>query len=530
MATKLEQKVYPAGHGQDDFQCFGPPATKDGDFSNTMICDCGCFTQDGKDTNKYYHAAVVQSKKDSKWYAYFEWGRQGATNPSFQFIPCGSKDEAQREYEKQLHSKNDKRGQWVNHKTLGNILQAKPGKDCYLVRPQATRSTGLPDARTIKHTDGVVKKADAKVVDKVKSKSRAPVCDNQTLALMRDINVATVAYTRGSMADDSLPTQAAIEEGRDILSAALARVKVVGNKVDNQVKDKELTDLTRHLYSRIPKKKARNAAADTWILSQNNISLWQQDLDAFESALSTVDSDALDDTHDPFGGMRLKMEWQHPTKSALGEFIHSWMPKATRNVHGGVGSMKIKNVWTVEREGDVQKLARAQNRVGKVSSKERPFHQPSERYDLSKDEQKLFKDSHTTMLFHGTRSVNVRGILEKALMLPRQLVGVTITGAMFGPGLYFADDWKKSAGYTSLRGGYYSSGGGGIANRGAFMFVADVVLGLPFVAPHSHGYTSPPSGHHCVFGKAGHSSVQNNEWIVFQADQNRLRYLVEFDT
>jgi poly [ADP-ribose] polymerase len=191
--------------------------------------------------------------------------------------------------------------------------------------------------------------------------------------------------------------------------------------------------------------------------------------------------------------------------------------------------MKVKNVWTVERFGDIQKLARAQSRIGKVSTSERPFHQPTERHDLSAEERKLFKDTHTTMLFHGTRSVNVRGILEKALMLPRQLVGVTITGAMFGPGLYFADDWKKSAGYTSLSGGYYSSGSGGIKGRGAFMFVADVCLGVPHVAPHSHGYTKPPSGTHCVFGKAGHSSVQNNEWIVFEADQNRLRYLVEFE-
>jgi len=530
MGRKLEKNTFPAGHSAADFQCFGPPATKDGEFEGTMICDCGCFKQDGTDSNKYYHSAVVQSKTNQKWYAYYEWARTGAKNPSFQFVECDSKADAEHEYAAQLHSKNDKRGVWVNHATLGRILQAKEKDDCYLVRPQATRSTGLPDARTIKLNEGTKKT----VVDpaKPKAKKTGPVCDNQTLSLMRDLNVATVAYTRGAMTDDSLPTQSAIDEARDILSAALSQVKKVGDNLDDQVADKELKNLTSLIYGRIPKKKDRGATAATWILSKNNITFWQQDLDAFESALNTVSSDALEDEHDPFGGMRLKMEWLSP-KSTSGEFITHWMPQATRNRHGHLGAMKIKNVWSVEREGDVARLAGAQQRIGKVTSTERPYHQPSDRHDLTPDFQKLFRDSHTTMLFHGTRSVNVRGILDKALMLPKQLVGVTITGAMFGPGLYFADDWKKSAGYTSLSGGYYSSGSGAVKNRGAFMFVADVALGLPYVAPSSGGYTSPPKHGgkttHCVFGKAGHSGVQNNEWIIFDTDQNRLSYLVEFD-
>jgi hypothetical protein len=50
------------------------------------------------------------------------------------------------------------------------------------------------------------------------------------------------------------------------------------------------------------------------------------------------------------------------------------------------------------------------------------------------------------------------------------------------------------------------------------------------VAPHANGYTGPPKGHHSVFGKAGHSGVQNNEFIVFKSEQHRLRYLIEFTT
>src|SRR5262245_2275854 len=138
MAKKLDKDSYPDKSGPNDFQCFGPPATKDGEFETTKICDMGCFTQDGKDSNKYYHGAVVQQKTSKKWYAYFEWGRTGAAKPSFQFVECSSEQEAVNEYAKQLHSKNDKRGEWV---TIANIrtLRAKAGQDCYLVRPMATR-------------------------------------------------------------------------------------------------------------------------------------------------------------------------------------------------------------------------------------------------------------------------------------------------------------------------------------------------------------------------------------------------------
>ena len=107
MATKHARDTYPDQSGSSDFQCFGPPATKDGDFEAVKICDLGCFTQDGKYTNKYYHAAVVQHRTSKNWFAYFEWGRTGAAKPSFQFTECGSEQEAQRVFASQLHSKND---------------------------------------------------------------------------------------------------------------------------------------------------------------------------------------------------------------------------------------------------------------------------------------------------------------------------------------------------------------------------------------------------------------------------------------
>ena len=102
MGLKLDKNQYPNGTNASDFKCFGPPATKDGEFDIAKIADLGCFTQDGKDTNKYYHASVCQAK--GQWYVYYEWGRTGASSPSFQFVQCSDESDAQDEFASQLMS------------------------------------------------------------------------------------------------------------------------------------------------------------------------------------------------------------------------------------------------------------------------------------------------------------------------------------------------------------------------------------------------------------------------------------------
>jgi predicted DNA-binding WGR domain protein len=538
MSKKLGKSSYPTGHGPNDFQCFGPPALEDGNFDTCKIADMGSFSQEEKDSNKYYHASVVKSKISGTFYTYFEWGRVGASSPQFQMIECANEAESQREFAAQCHEKNDKRGVWSTVAGL-RTLTAKPGKDVYLVRQLTTRSTGLPDAKTIKYVDpNTPKKPDPKV-SSGPVKSSAKKADTHTSRLLQDLIGGTINYTRSAMADNSLPTLTAIDQARTILTEAQKRVGVVGEDLDDQIGDKELRVYSSELYRRIPKVKAVGTPDSVWILSGNNILSWQQDLDAFESALSGQAQVETDSETDPFHGLPLHMEWIDP-KTDLGKFLTFWWPKATANRHSHIGAMKIKNLWKVDRHGDDDKFTKTQDKIyseiGGVKISERPLFQPSERHDVDPKRREVFSGSNTALLFHGTRSVNVKGILEKSLLLPKQLVGVAINGAMFGPGLYWADDWKKSAGYTSLRGSIWSGGGGSVAGRAAFMFAADVTVGEPHVAPGPRGYTAPPNGTHCIFGmgrnhgKKQSSGVENNEWIVFQNTQSRLKYLCEFET
>src|SRR5262249_26007603 len=150
-------------------------------------------------------------------------------------------------------------------------------------------------ARSIKINEGAKKQPEkeaqpnGKTTKEKAARRPGPKVDAHTLALMRDLTVATVAYTRGSMADASLPTQAAIDEARAILAEAQKRLLKVGDNVDDQVADQDLVHLTTVMYGRIPKKKPLRAAASTWILSKDNILVWQNDIDAFESALYATD-------------------------------------------------------------------------------------------------------------------------------------------------------------------------------------------------------------------------------------------------
>jgi hypothetical protein len=436
--------------------------------------------------------------------------------------------EAQREYEKQLHSKNDKRGQWV--KIAGrDVLQAKPGEDCYLVRPLATRSTGLPDAKKIAFNDGAKKPALPSKTDSVKIATKSK-WDDQTLKLMRDMNIGTVTYARTAVQGGNIPMQGAIDEARDILIEARKRVKVVGDNVDDQVADSQLKQLTYTIYSRIPKVKPVKAAESTWILSKDNILAWDQDCDVFESALHAVDV-GEDKTVDPLEGFNIEMRWLDPA-SPEGKFILGWMPGASRNRHSDMrNGMKIHNMWQVRQKAHVDGWRKKIKAISEEKFKigERALHQPKARPDIDPAEQAFYDKVNVSMLFHGTRSVNVSGILRENLRLPKQLVGVAINGAMFGGGIYHADDWKKSAGYCSGN-NRWGGGDGSVPGRKSFMFILDTALGNPFVAPGPRGYTEAPKGHHCVFGKADHSGVYNNEFITYDRNQHQIRYLVEFST
>lgn len=124
-------------------------------------------------------------------------------------------------------------------------------------------------------------------------------------------------------------------------------------------------------------------------------------------------------------------------------------------------------------------------------------------------------------LWHGTRAHNVLSILKGGLIIPTSAGGYTITGRMFGDGLYFSDQSSKSLNYA------YGYWGGGGRQDNCFMLLADVAMGKAYTPSGPTGRI--PSGYDSMFAVGGRSGVQNNEMIVYKLNQAHLSYLCEFD-
>jgi poly [ADP-ribose] polymerase len=152
------------------------------------------------------------------------------------------------------------------------------------------------------------------------------------------------------------------------------------------------------------------------------------------------------------------------------------------------------------------------------------------------DTQKRFDDYLTAhgkpkvrLFWHGSRNENWWSILTRGLSLHPG--NVSITGKMFGNGLYFAPSCDKSLGYTSLNGSRWAHGGSNIS----YMAVFATAYGSPAFIDGRGGYSHLNAkafekeypGKNCLYAKAG-SYLHKDEVIFFREEQMTVKYLVEF--
>lgn len=126
-------------------------------------------------------------------------------------------------------------------------------------------------------------------------------------------------------------------------------------------------------------------------------------------------------------------------------------------------------------------------------------------------------------LWHGTKVVNILSILKSGLLMPKYSPGAS-TGYMFGQGLYFAKQSSKSLNYCD--GMYYNSSSR--SDNKIYMFVADIAMGN-FQVPKGCKSVRPDKGYDSYWAKPGKSGIQNDEMIVFDNNQIKLKYLLEIE-
>jgi poly [ADP-ribose] polymerase len=136
----------------------------------------------------------------------------------------------------------------------------------------------------------------------------------------------------------------------------------------------------------------------------------------------------------------------------------------------------------------------------------------------------------TRFLYHGTRNSNWLSVLQKGLKIRPS--GVQTTGSMFGDAIYFANRARKSLGYTSLKGSYWTSG----ADNIGYLAVFEVNTGKEWQLLKNQRYQSWMSridvarvkreGYDTVYAKGG-ADLKNDEFVIYDSSRCTVRYLIE---
>jgi len=132
------------------------------------------------------------------------------------------------------------------------------------------------------------------------------------------------------------------------------------------------------------------------------------------------------------------------------------------------------------------------------------------------------------LLWHGSRNENWWSIINLGLVLRPN---ATITGKMFGNGIYFAPKAAKSIGYCSLSGSYWANG----RDPSGFMSLFNVAYGKPYIVRsfdggyNGFGYDrlqQKMAGANSLHAMEG-AGLRNDEIIVYKEEQVTIKYLVE---
>ena len=142
---------------------------------------------------------------------------------------------------------------------------------------------------------------------------------------------------------------------------------------------------------------------------------------------------------------------------------------------------------------------------------------------LDKEEKAFRKDmKNIRELWHGTKVANLLSILKSGLLMPKYSPG-SVTGYMFGQGLYFSDISTKSLNYCD---GMYWNNEKSQGN--IYMFIADVAMGN-YQIPRTSTSKKPDSGYDSYWAQPGKSGIRNNEMIIFENNQIKLKYILELE-
>jgi poly [ADP-ribose] polymerase len=258
--------------------------------------------------------------------------------------------------------------------------------------------------------------------------------------------------------------------------------------------DEAITQLSGEFYTAIPHRIGRSRAAVAGAVintlaaieqKQQTLQLMKDMLQVNGEAGSVLFDARIDQEYD---ALNCRVDWLDPGCSEYKEMADHVVRSQIKSK-----TIKVKAIYRVRREGEWQQFA---EQIG-----------------------------NQKMLFHGSRIPNWVGILSRGILLPKIVVSMGVSRTdpgWLGHGIYFGD-----AACTSL---FYTTPG---KKKTRLMAIARVALGkMKDYTQITYGLTAPPTGYnscHGVRAKAFRpSQFEDDEYVVYDARQQRLEYLVEF--
>lgn len=298
-------------------------------------------------------------------------------------------------------------------------------------------------------------------------------------------------------------TLASVEKAFDLL-------ETLKNK---KTTDTDYSTLLGDYLTLVPQKVPSRNWVDTFLTSPGAIAHQSKFLTEIKESLIFAMNQA-EDKKEVVKGEVPVVEFAHKIRllEDKAEFarVEKFVKDSANSHHRGAYGMKLKNVYVIENTEEADKEWEAKRElVGNVRE-----------------------------LWHGTGPINILSILKKGLFVPKSNGGdgIHIAGRMYGDGIYLSDQSTKSLNYSrgSWTGHNYSGS--------VFMFLADVVMGSEF-RPYQNSsvsrYEIPKAARNdknkhgnsfnSIYVSGGRDGVMNNEMVVWEADQIKMKYLCEFE-
>lgn len=437
--------------------------------------------------NKYYAIELHQGqgKAKNRFRVFTHYGRTDDldTNPDAGQKECRfftSREEADECYDAIFAEKTSPR---KGYKEV-SLASSKIGS----AKARGT-STGEVDGKTLAKSKNGKKKA--KSASSGKSSKLHPGVQELVKYIYGEATKQLTSTVNATITADGIETPLGIltlgqiEKGEDILEQAYKVFKKSGKGAK-----KELVELSGEFYTAIPHRIGRTRkAVNVAILDtleefqekQETLQLMKDMLQVNSEGGGSVLFDAKVD--EEYHALGCKVEWLDPKESEFRE-----MKDHVEESKGESQGVKVKSIYRVRRDKEWKEFS-----------------------DHIKNHQHLF---------HGSGIHNWVGILSRGILLPKIVVsmgGGRTDEGWLGHGIYFGDVSATSANYACA------------GKKGtSFLSIVRVALGkMRDYDAITYGLTKPPKGYDSCHGVRD-TEFDDDEFVIYAAEQQRMEYLVEF--